>query len=201
MYKCNTPMLSARKHTAENVSMRGNTDIRTFMRQNANSALVVSSLDNKVVDVKDSNVVAINDITEQNCSNCKTRRVGNEVKKCGFNDWCDVCDESLWASNPDVICTGVSTTLLLPSAVSLLSSSAVPRPVSHKRNHVIHSDDNVSEPARKRTCKKKINDGSSDSDSFTSHPADRYRRVSGKKLIRKRRQCSAVILYNLLLVA
>ena len=26
------------------------------------------------------------------CSNCKQRKVGNEVKKCGFDDWCFVCD-------------------------------------------------------------------------------------------------------------
>lgn len=200
MIECNTPMSSARKHIAENVSMRGNADIRTFMRKNANTALVESSLDNRVVEVKDSNVIAINDITEQSCSNCKERRVGNEVKKCGFNDWCHACDESLWASKPDVICTGVSTTLLLPSTVSSLSSSAVPRIVSHKRNQVIHSDDNVSEPGRKRTYKKKIIDCSSDDDSFTSHPTDKYRRASGSKVVRRRRQCSEVILYNELFV-
>ena len=38
------------------------------------------------------------------CSNCKQRKVGNEVKKCGFNDWCFVCDESLWSTNPEEIC-------------------------------------------------------------------------------------------------
>ena len=38
------------------------------------------------------------------CSNCKVRKVGNEVKKCGFVDWCFVCDESLWSTNPEVIC-------------------------------------------------------------------------------------------------
>jgi len=37
------------------------------------------------------------------CSNCKVRKVGNEKKKCGFDDWCFVCDESLWSTNPDVI--------------------------------------------------------------------------------------------------
>lgn len=38
------------------------------------------------------------------CGNCKQRTVGSEVKKCGFADWCSVCDESLWSTNPEVIC-------------------------------------------------------------------------------------------------
>ena len=47
-------------------------------------------------------------IANTTCSNCKVRKVGNEVKKCGFVDWCFVCDESLWSTNPEVI--GMRTT-------------------------------------------------------------------------------------------
>ena len=39
------------------------------------------------------------------CSNCKERAVGTNLK-CGFDDWCNFCDESLWSTNPDVICLG-----------------------------------------------------------------------------------------------
>ena len=35
------------------------------------------------------------------CSNCRLRPVGSDSKKCGFDDWCSVCDESLWATNPE----------------------------------------------------------------------------------------------------
>ena len=51
------------------------------------------------------------------CSNCKVRKVGNEVKKCGFDDWCFVCDESLWSTNLDVIC--IRTTASQADSVSV----------------------------------------------------------------------------------
>jgi hypothetical protein len=33
------------------------------------------------------------------CSNCKQRPVGLDLL-CGFDDWCSVCDDALWSSNP-----------------------------------------------------------------------------------------------------
>lgn len=35
------------------------------------------------------------------CRNCRLRPVGSDSKKCGFDDWCSECDESLWATNPE----------------------------------------------------------------------------------------------------
>ena len=35
------------------------------------------------------------------CRNCRLRPVGSESKKCCFDDWCSVCDEALWAANPE----------------------------------------------------------------------------------------------------
>ena len=35
------------------------------------------------------------------CRNCRLRPVGSDSKKCGFDDWCSACDESLWATNPE----------------------------------------------------------------------------------------------------
>jgi len=33
------------------------------------------------------------------CSNCKQRPVGLDLL-CGFDDWCSVCDDALWSTNP-----------------------------------------------------------------------------------------------------
>jgi hypothetical protein len=33
------------------------------------------------------------------CSNCQERPVGHDLL-CGFDDWCSVCDDELWKSNP-----------------------------------------------------------------------------------------------------
>jgi len=117
-------------------------DIRCFLRPMAVSTLVKeqSRCDGQVVDVSH-----MNDIAEQNCSNCNERKVGNEVKKCGFPDWCAECDASLWATNPDVICTGITG--------------------SYKRNHVISSDEDVAVVQTKR--KRQIKDESSVSDYIT----------------------------------
>ena len=52
--------------------------------------------------------VVASSIANTICSNCKQRKVGNEKKQCGFNDWCFVCDESLWSTNPELI--GMRTT-------------------------------------------------------------------------------------------
>jgi hypothetical protein len=42
-------------------------------------------------------------VAELMCSNCHQRQVGNASKKCGFADWCSVCDEALWSTNPDAM--------------------------------------------------------------------------------------------------
>jgi hypothetical protein len=128
-------MSGALKHAG---AVRGTADIRTFMRPITNAMQFSPILsDSKAADVNDGNVVDVNHvnaIAEQICSNCKERSVGNGVKKCGFNDWCDVCDASLWNTNPDVICTGVTNgfaTLPLKKEASLESlSSAAPQTVS-----------------------------------------------------------------------
>jgi hypothetical protein len=36
------------------------------------------------------------------CSNCQQRPIGHDLL-CGFDDWCSVCDNSLWLTNPAVI--------------------------------------------------------------------------------------------------
>ena len=45
-----------------------------------------------------SNVVPT---AEPICRNCRLRPIGSDSKKCGFDDWCSECDESLWATNPE----------------------------------------------------------------------------------------------------
>ena len=145
-----------------------NIDIRCFLRPMAVPTLVKeqSRCDGQVVDVSH-----MNDIAEQICSNCKERKVGNEVKKCGFSDWCAECDASLWATNPDVICTGVTggssadVTLNVKSNVPL----SAPQTVTHKRNHVIESDDDVAGSVVQIKRKRQIiKDESSVSDYITS---------------------------------
>jgi hypothetical protein len=36
------------------------------------------------------------------CSNCKQRPIGHDLL-CGFDDWCSVCDDALWSTNPAVV--------------------------------------------------------------------------------------------------
>jgi hypothetical protein len=159
--------LKIRLTKKQTASIDDNIDIRCFLRPIAVATLVKeqSSCDGQVVDV-----THVNDIAEQICSNCKQREVVNEVKKCGFSDWCAECDASLWATNPDVICTGVTcgssadVTLNVKSNVPL----SVPQTVTHKRNLVIESDDDVAGSVVQIKRKKQIKDESSVSDCITS---------------------------------
>ena len=63
-------------------------------------------------------------IANTTCSNCKVRKVGNEKKKCGFNDWCFVCDDSLWSTNPDVICIRTTASQAASVAVKVPALNA-----------------------------------------------------------------------------
>ena len=185
-------MSSVQRRFPQDAAARGNADIRSFMRPIAVSTLLeAKSRDGQVV-----SVTHVNNIDVQICINCKQRQVGNEVKRCGFSDWCNVCDASLWATNPDVICTGV--TGVIPAAVSLsavsnVSLSAAPQTVTYKRNHFIESDDDVAGCKRKISRKKKINEDSSENDSFTSKPSLKQHHASVKKAERKRYHFSVII--------
>ena len=74
-------------------------------------------------------------IANTTCSNCKVRKVGNEKKKCGFNDWCFVCDETLWATNPDVIC------LKRRRVISSSDEDAAGRQVVIRRRRIVEESD------------------------------------------------------------
>jgi hypothetical protein len=111
-------------------------------------------------------------IAPQVCSNCKERRVESGWRKCGYLDWCLTCDESLWSTNPDVLCSGTS---------HAAASAAVPassRKVPLKRNAVIYSSSSADgQGHRGATCRRRKRVAESDDD---ASDLDRKRPFEGE---------------------
>jgi hypothetical protein len=69
-----------------------------------------------------------NDVSsaELQCLNCRLRPVGSDSKKCGFDNWCSVCDEALWAANPEN-CTVLECSLVRwPRSLRRVSPFSLP---------------------------------------------------------------------------
>ena len=147
---------------------RGTASIQRFMSPIANvvdnGGAAGSKSDNapnpRVGTVPQEGIAVIAEcIAPQVCSNCKERRVESGWRKCGYLDWCLTCDDSLWSTNPDVLCTGTSQDD---------ASAAVPassRKAPHKRNAVINSSSSADvQGHRGATCRRRKRVAVSDDD-------------------------------------
>lgn len=118
------------------------------------------------------------------CSNCKERAVGTNLK-CGYDDWCNVCDESLWrwkehdaAAEDRTIAGGVDTSSQLRDDVNATASSAnravgSPSPqVPRKRVRVVpssSSDEDIPSDTQRHRIKISESD-ISENDSAAAKP-------------------------------
>ena len=114
---------------------RGTVSIRRFMSSNTDSVDRISEAASKTGNLlpqrgntvaREGIAVIAGSVAPQICSNCKERRVESGWRKCGYVDWCSACDDSLWSSNPEVVCTGTShvANIATPVLCSTLSSAA-----------------------------------------------------------------------------
>lgn len=102
------------------------------------------------------------------CVNCKQREIGNAAKKCGFSDWCSFCDESLWQTNPDVICIGSSTAAI----IAPITSSSLSTPLL-----ALPSEAESAAPAKRKRKVKADCSSDSDKENVPPVPSKRNRKV------------------------